>query len=436
MRDGVVAVLVGDDFGFLVEAADAEDGALRLVDDRGAELLAEDAGVGEGEGATGDLVGSELLAAGAVGYVDDGAGDAEEVLLFRLLDDGDDEAPVERDGDADVDVLVVADGVAFDRAIDDGVLAQRDDGGARDERHVGELDAVALLVLRLLLFAELDDARHVHLEDGVDVRAGALRLDHALRDDGAHLRHRDEFAGLRLRCGGLGCGRRGSCRGGRGGSRSRRLRALLQVTDNIGLRDAAGGSGARDLGQVDVVVLRDLADQRRGADALAFGGSGRCAERQVRAAAGAAAAGAAAGAGAAAFPAAPPMTATTVLMVTVEPSGTLISERTPATGEGISASTLSVEISKMGSSRWTVSPTFLSHLVMVPSVMDSPICGIRTSVPGQLRRLPAAAGCPGSRQVSSTAAGVTLSAAGAAAVSAFAGEAAVLELPILSQPRR
>jgi len=52
------------------------------------------------------------------------------------------------------------------------------------------------------------------------------------------------------------------------------------------------------------------------------------------------------------------MTATTVLMLTVEPSGTLISVRVPATGEGISASTLSVEISKMGSSRWTTSPTF------------------------------------------------------------------------------
>ena len=36
----------------------------------------------------------------------------------------------------------------------------------------------------------------------------------------------------------------------------------------------------------------------------------------------------------------------------------------------------------MGSSRATVSPTFLSHLVSVPSVMDSPICGMRTSVPG------------------------------------------------------
>ena len=78
--------------------------------------------------------------------------------------------------------------------------------------------------------------------------------------------------------------------------------------------------------------------------------------------------------------AAPPMTATTVLICTVEPSAAFISVSTPAAGEGISASTLSVEISKIGSSRWTVSPTFFSHLVMVPSVMDSPICGISTSV--------------------------------------------------------
>ena len=82
-------------------------------DDGRAELLAEDAGVGEGEGAAGDFVGGELLVAGAVGEVDDGARDAEEVLLFGLLDDRDDEAPLERDGDADVDVLVVEDGVAL-----------------------------------------------------------------------------------------------------------------------------------------------------------------------------------------------------------------------------------------------------------------------------------------------------------------------------------
>jgi len=55
--DAVLAVFVGEDYGFFVEAADAEDGGLWLGDDRGAELLAEDAGVGEGEGAAGDFVG-------------------------------------------------------------------------------------------------------------------------------------------------------------------------------------------------------------------------------------------------------------------------------------------------------------------------------------------------------------------------------------------
>src|SRR6476659_5990330 len=56
-----------------------------------------------------------------------------------------------------------------------------------------------------------------------------------------------------------------------------------------------------------------------------------------------------AGAEATALPASP-STATTVLICTMEPSGTLISVSTPLEGEGISASTLSVEISKRGSS--------------------------------------------------------------------------------------
>src|SRR5437763_743646 len=74
------------------------------------------------------------------------------------------------------------------------------------------------------------------------------------------------------------------------------------------------------------------------------------------------------------------MTATMVLMPTVAHSCTLISVSTPATGDGISASTLSVEISNSGSSRATDSPTFFSHFVRVPSVIDSPIWGMITSV--------------------------------------------------------
>ena len=100
-------------------------------------------------------------------------------------------------------------------------------------------------------------------------------------------------------------------------------------------------------------------------------------------AAGLAAAGVGVGAAAgAAAPAVPPITATTVLIWTVVPASALISVNTPAAGDGISASTLSVEISKSGSSRSTLSPTCLSHLVMVPSKIDSPICGITISVAG------------------------------------------------------
>src|ERR1700676_5295617 len=66
-------------------------------------------------------------------------------------------------------------------------------------------------------------------------------------------------------------------------------------------------------------------------------------------------------------------------MGTVCPSAILISFKTPADGEGISASTLSVEISNSGSSRSTLSPGFFSHLVMVPSKILSPIWGMTTS---------------------------------------------------------
>src|SRR5262252_1489493 len=122
--------------------------------------------------------------------------------------------------------------------------------------------------------------------------------------------------------------------------------------------------------------------------AAATGGAGAGAGAGLAAAAGrgagagavfaGAGAGAWAGAGALAAPV-PSITATIVWIGTVWPSGILISFRTPAEGEGISASTLSVEISKRGSSRSTLSPGFFSHLVMVPSKMLSPIWGITTS---------------------------------------------------------
>jgi hypothetical protein len=51
---------------------------------------------------------------------------------------------------------------------------------------------------------------------------------------------------------------------------------------------------------------------------------------------------------------------------------------TPATGDGISVSTLSVDTSTRGSSTFTLSPTFFSQRVTVPSVTDSPRAGSTT----------------------------------------------------------
>src|ERR1700688_10032 len=81
--------------------------------------------------------------------------------------------------------------------------------------------------------------------------------------------------------------------------------------------------------------------------------------------------------------AASPSTAIVPTMVftpTVVPSETLISCRTPEAGAGISASTLSVEISKSGSSRWALSPRFFYHFVIIPSTLESPIWGMMMSV--------------------------------------------------------
>ncbi len=56
-----------------------------------------------------------------------------------------------------------------------------------------------------------------------------------------------------------------------------------------------------------------------------------------------------------------PITATRDPVWTVSPSWARIWVSTPAAGEGISESTLSVDTSKSGSSRATASPTFLNH---------------------------------------------------------------------------
>src|SRR5437868_6649017 len=110
------------------------------------------------------------------------------------------------------------------------------------------------------------------------------------------------------------------------------------------------------------------------------------------------AAGAAGASAAAALPAGadepfPPAPEPSSISITAVPTGTVAPSATnslvtvPATGEGTSVSTLSVEISNSGSSALTWSPSFFSHFKIVPSTIVSPSCGIwidvtTTSSPG------------------------------------------------------
>src|SRR5207244_8604757 len=81
------------------------------------------------------------------------------------------------------------------------------------------------------------------------------------------------------------------------------------------------------------------------------------------------------------------ITAISVPTVTVAPSLTLISLSTPDNGAGTSALTLSVMISTRPSYFFTWSPGCCSHFEMVPSVIDSPSCGILTEAICRLARL-------------------------------------------------
>ena len=111
-------------------------------------------------------------------------------------------------------------------------------------------------------------------------------------------------------------------------------------------------------------------------------------------------------------------------MATVASSSAVIDSRMPATGEGISVSTLSVDTSTSGSSTATESPTFFNQRVTVPSVTDSPNVGISTGVASPAGCADGAgaggvgAGCWGSAGAGAAAAGAGVAAGAAAGAAA------------------
>ena|SRR5258708_5383552 len=112
--DGVVAFFIGHNQRLFGDPADAHDRRIGLIDDWESEDGTELAGVGDGEGGTFNVFGLEFFAAGAFAEIGDTALQTEKIQVTGVLENGDDESPIERDGDADVDVAMIADAVAFE----------------------------------------------------------------------------------------------------------------------------------------------------------------------------------------------------------------------------------------------------------------------------------------------------------------------------------
>jgi len=81
--DGIV-----DDHGALFDGAEAENADVWLADDRQAKKSAEDAGIGDGEGALLHFLGLEFLGAGALAEIGNAALQAEEIQVSGVLEDG------------------------------------------------------------------------------------------------------------------------------------------------------------------------------------------------------------------------------------------------------------------------------------------------------------------------------------------------------------
>ena len=101
--------------------------------------------VGDREGAAGQLVGPDLVGAGALGDVGDLLGQPGDREVTGVLDDRGEQTLLGVDREGEVLAVVVGDlaGLGVDRGVELRVLLQRVDRRLGEERQVGQLDALA-----------------------------------------------------------------------------------------------------------------------------------------------------------------------------------------------------------------------------------------------------------------------------------------------------
>ena len=168
--------------------------------------------------------GRELVRARALGEVGDASGQAGDVQVAGVADDGHEQPAIAVDGDAEVLGVEVGDGALghVERGVHLRELLECLDRGLAEERQEGQLDALAGLEVALDPGRGGGDARDVDLDHAGQLRRHVQRLDHALGDDLAQPAHLDGAAaqvGRRRGSGGRGrCRRGGRSRCGRRGA--------------------------------------------------------------------------------------------------------------------------------------------------------------------------------------------------------------------------
>src|SRR6266851_8653539 len=297
---------VVDDYRALLDGAETKDTHVGLADDRQAEQAAKDARVGNRERAFLHFLGLQLLRARALREVVHVALDAQNVLLIGVFHHRDEQAPVERHGDADVDLLVEDHIGAVERGVQRRKRAQPRDRGLHEEGHERQLGLVALFEFVLGLRAQGSHLGHVDFVDRVHVRGNTLRRHHVLGDALPHGAHRLHFviaevhlfarhcrferyvhlsAGYprrggrwwwrgprRRRRSGSGVSRRGGSR--RGSSGDHRFDILFA--------DSPARAGTLHSGKVDAMLLGHAPYQRRTVNPLARGTRGSGCSRNRR----------------------------------------------------------------------------------------------------------------------------------------------------------
>ena len=279
--------VVGDHPGPLDDRVGAEDAGLRLADHRRAVERAVAAGVRDRERAAGTSSGVSCLSRARLRDVGDPLRHAEQVERLGVLHDRDDQPLPSASSTAKprLTKLLRDDLVAAELAVHPRVVAQRLDGRAGDEREVGRVDAVGATRTpssasrgsrrpstcrprsREVTCAEVSSERRmcsaiprrialIGSSDSPGLRGSDLAGAGARR---AAQARRSRRCRERVARGAAGCGLRR-------GFRARRLLeagAGLDEGQDVLLRHAAAGPGARYLGRVDPVLGRDARDDGR-----------------------------------------------------------------------------------------------------------------------------------------------------------------------------